>query len=114
MSVEKWNDFFSRKGIDKTLQDKYIEYIKVLEQNNVPIIFDFNHLRLLMGRSNLYFTSVINSPENHYRSFKLRKRNGGFREILAPYPALLEMQYWIYNNILKKNTCKLLFSWICM
>lgn len=102
MNIEKWSDFFSRKGIDKILQDKYIEYIKVLEQNNVPIIFDFNHLRLLMGRSDLYFTSVINSPENHYRSFKLRKRNGGFREILAPYPALLEMQYWIYNNILKK------------
>ena len=100
--IEKWYDFFTRKGIDKTLRDKYIEYIKVLVNNDVPIIFDFNHLRLLMGRSSVYFTSVINSPENHYRSFKLKKRNGGFREILAPYPALLEMQYWIYNNILKK------------
>ncbi|CCY81198.1 rNA-directed DNA polymerase [Prevotella sp. CAG:1185] len=100
--IEKWNNFFTRKGINQTLHDKYIEYIKILVKNNVPIIFDFNHLRLLMGRSDLYFTSVINSPENHYRSFKLKKRNGGFREILAPYPALLEMQYWIYNNILKK------------
>ena len=102
MTIEKWKNFFTRKGIDKTLQDKYIEYIKVLAQNNVPIIFDFNHLRLLLGRSNSYFTSVINSPENHYRSFKLKKRSGGFREILAPYPALLEIQYWIYNNILTK------------
>lgn len=100
--IEKWNDFFIRKGIDKTLREKYIDYIKVLVKNNVPIIFDFNHLRLLMGRSDLYFASVINSPENHYRSFKLKKRSGGFREILAPYPALLEMQYWIYGNILKK------------
>lgn len=100
--VEKWNEFFIRKGLDKALQDKYIEYIKILVKNNVPIIFDFNHLRLLMGRSSLYFASVVNSPENHYRSFKIKKRNGGSREILAPYPALLEMQYWIYNNILKK------------
>lgn len=100
--IEKWQKFFIRKGIDETLRDKYLKYISVLVKNDVPIIFDFNHLRLLMGRSNSYFASVINSPENHYRSFRLKKRNGGFREILAPYPALLEMQYWIYNNILKK------------
>lgn len=100
--IKIWSIFFTSKGLDKSLQSKYIEYIKVLVSNDVPIIFDFNHLRLLMGRSNTYFASVINSPENHYRSFKIKKRNGGFREILAPYPALLEMQYWIYNNILKK------------
>lgn len=99
--IENWSVFFSRKGIDDSLREKYITYIELLISNNVPIIFDFNHLRLLMGRSITYFTSVINSPENHYRSFKIKKRTGGFREILAPYPALLEMQYWIYNNILK-------------
>ena len=54
--IEKWNNFFTRKGINQTLHDKYIEYIKILVKNNVPIIFDFNHLRLLMGRSDLYFT----------------------------------------------------------
>jgi len=101
-TIEKWSSFFASKGIDKSLQKKYIAYIETLTKNDVPIIFDFNHLRLLMGRSTLYFASVVNSPENHYRSFQIKKRSGGFREILAPYPALLEMQNWIYNNILKK------------
>lgn len=101
-TIEKWCSFFVSKGIDESLQKKYIEYIELLIKKDVPIIFDFNHLRLLMGRSTPYFTSVVNSPENHYRSFEIKKRSGGFREILAPYPALLEMQNWIYNNILKK------------
>lgn len=99
---QRWISFFNSKGIEKPLQEKYVEYVAVLLNNEVPIIFDYNHLRLLMGRSSLYFCSVINSPEDHYRSFQLRKRSGGYREILSPYPALLEMQYWIYNNILKK------------
>lgn len=101
-TVAKWKNFFEQKGIREDIQAKYIKYICKLANNNVPIIFDFNHLRLLMGRNLDYFTSVINSPENHYRSFQIKKRNGGYRDILAPYPALLEMQYWIYNNILKK------------
>lgn len=100
--IQRWSAFFVSKGINESIQTRYIEYIKVLANNDVPIIFDYNHLRFLMGRSSIYFASAVNSPENHYRSFKIKKRNGGFREILAPYPALLEMQYWIYHNILKK------------
>lgn len=45
---------------------------------------------------------MINSPESYYRSFKIRKRSGGFRRIDAPMPSLLMVQQWILENILNK------------
>jgi len=96
-----WLTFFKDKGLSEDLIEKYMLYIAQLSSNNVPIIFDFKHLTLLLGRQGFYLSSVINSPNNHYRTFQIKKRSGGLRDITTPYPALLEMQYWIYNNILK-------------
>lgn len=98
-----WKSFFASKGLSIELQEKYLNYIEIILENDVPIIFDFTHLSLLLGREKTYLASVINSPDNHYRDFTIKKRSGGERIITSPYPALLEMQYWIYNNILKKQ-----------
>lgn len=96
----KWSDFYESKGISNDLKTKYLDYIKILLDNNTPIIFDFQHLAQLLGRNPYYLASVVNSPNNHYREFKIKKKSGGYRLITAPYPALLEMQEWIYHNIL--------------
>lgn len=97
----KWRTYFINRGVNEETYEQYLTYIDILLENNAPIIFNFDHLCLLQGRTNDYLASVVNSPENHYREFKIRKRSGGHRIITAPYPALLEMQYWIYDNILK-------------
>ena len=68
----------------------------------LPIIFESNHLALLLGRSRKYLASVINCPEKFYRTFNIAKKSGGHREISAPYPSLLECQQWINKNILAK------------
>lgn len=99
--LNSWFSFFKNKGITQEISEKYLLYISKLLDNKVPIIFDFNHLALLLGRNENYLASVINSPDNHYRNFRIKKRSGGFREITTPFLALLEMQYWIFNNILK-------------
>lgn len=101
-SLDYWRLNFQRAGILPELIDEYIDYIEILLKNNVPIIFDFKHLCLLLGRNEFYIASVINSSNNHYREFQIPKRNGGKRTIKAPYPTLLECQRWIHNNILKK------------
>lgn len=98
--INKWNNFYDSKGIADELKLKYLNYIKILLDNNSPIIFDFQHLAQLLGRQPFYLASVVNSPDNHYREFKIKKRSGGYRLITAPFPALLEMQEWIYQNIL--------------
>ena len=67
-----------------------------------PIIFDFYHLSSLLGRTPAYLASVINGTIHHYREFQIPKRKGGKRTINAPYPALLECQQWINNEILRR------------
>ncbi len=99
--LKKWQNYFVNRGVKEETYKQYIAYIDRLLDKNVPVIFNFDHLCLLQGRTNEYLASVVNSPKNHYREFKIRKRSGGFRTITSPYPALLEMQYWIYENILK-------------
>jgi len=97
-----WEKSFNDAGIPQHLYAAYLQYIKLLTERDIPIIFEFDHLCRLLGRKKSYLASAINSPWNHYRTFKIPKRRGGFREINAPYPALLECQQWINSNILSK------------
>lgn len=98
--LKNWEKFFFTKGLDDSLVKKYLVYIESLYSRNLPVIFEAEHLALLLGRTDSYLNSVVFSPKSHYRMFKLKKRRGGFREINVPFPALLECQYWIYHNIL--------------
>ena len=102
-TLTEWHNFFLSKGIlDKNTLNGLLDYIDVLNQNKMPVIFDFDHLCLLVGRTNQYMASVINAPESHWRTFLLQKRSHGYRKISVPYVALLDVQRWIYRNILLK------------
>lgn len=98
----KWEKYFSNRGLEEGLKVAYLKYIEKLLANNLPIIFETEHLSLLLGRNEAYLNSVVHGAESHYREFKLKKRKGGFRKITVPYPALLECQRWIYKNLLSK------------
>ncbi|MFC1956108.1 retron St85 family RNA-directed DNA polymerase [Chloroflexota bacterium] len=97
-----WIKYLKDTGIKKTIVSKYARYITRIIDHEYPVIFEFNHLAALLGRTNEYLASVVNSPENHYRIYNIPKRSGGYREISAPYPALLECQQWINKYILSK------------
>lgn len=99
--IRNWKVFFEQAGIKDELIEEYIIYIQPLLKNKVPIIFDFNHLCLLLGKKHTFLASVVNSSENFYRCFEIPKRSGGVRKIEAPFHSLFECQSWIYNNILK-------------
>ena len=73
-----------------------------MTSRGLPPIFEFDHLALLLGRTNEYLASAVNRPSYHYRTFSIPKRLGGERLISSPYPALLECQQWINKNILYK------------
>lgn len=77
-------------------------YIAILTGRKLPVIFECTHLAALLGRTPAYLASVINDTKAHYRSFDLKKRLGGKRTIFAPYPALLECQQWINDQILRR------------
>lgn len=99
--IQEWDDYFINVGLSYDLKEKYLVYIKKVLSNDIPIIFEFHHLCHLLGRTPKNLASIVNSSQNYYRDFEIKKRSGGTREITAPYPSLMEIQYWIYENILK-------------
>lgn len=100
--LNNWKKYFKNRGLESSLADSFLAYIDKLVSVNLPIIFETEHLAKLLGRTINCTNSIVYSPQSHYRKFKLKKRSGGFREIDVPYPALLECQYWILENILSK------------
>lgn len=103
-----WRRKYLEYGIKEDIVEERLKYIDRLISNKVPIILNFAHLAALLGRTEDYLASVVNSPENHYREYQIPKRAGGARTISVPYPALLECQKWIHKNILsniKMHSC---------
>jgi len=99
-TVNKWKRDFIQHGVKDELVADYLTYIKPLVDKGLPIIFDFKHLCLLLGKNTSYLASVVNASSSHYREFTIPKRSGGVRTISAPYPALLDCQRWINQHIL--------------
>ena len=101
-AIEQWRLFYESKGIKQELTDAYILYASPLLEKGIPVIFDFDHLSLLLQLEKVLLGAMINAPDSFYRHFTIPKRSGGLRAIDAPYPSLRYVQTWIYKNILSK------------
>lgn len=55
-----------------------------------------------IGISHGLLTAMIKSPNRYYRSFNLKKKNGGERPILAPRKFMKVIQYWINDHVLNR------------
>ena len=100
--IRAWEEHFKDRGISSDLIVQYTTYIKKLSENDLPIIFEIEHLSLLIGINLPSLRKIINAPEKFYRTFSIPKRRVGEREISAPLPSLLACQDWIYKNLLAK------------
>lgn len=101
MELQRWESFFRDRGISESLIPQYIEYARGLLNQNLPVIFEVEHLAKLIGVCDLELNKMISNPSFFYRTFTIPKRRGGKRTISSPYPSLLMCQKWIYENILK-------------
>lgn len=78
-----------------------IEYAKKLLDNNLPVIFDFEHLSLLLGIKKEKLASLVFGEEELiYKKVLIPKKRGGTRELLIPNNTLKYIQKWILDNIL--------------
>ena len=100
-STSDWIQYYKNVGIPQNLINRYEPYIGNLIKKGIPVIFEINHLALLLGVNKDYLLKIINGQESFYREFTIKKKSGGERIISAPYPSLLMIQKWIYENILK-------------
>lgn len=102
MKPTQWRAYFKDRGIPSDISDVYISYARILYEKNQPVIFEFEHLSLLLGINVEPLSRMVASPSNFYREFYIPKRSGGKRKILAPHESLLLVQRWILENILEK------------
>ncbi|NKC19154.1 RNA-directed DNA polymerase [Pseudoalteromonas sp. S4498] len=100
LRMQEWELFFKNKGVSTDLINIYLPYIEYLESQNLPVVFEAEHLSNLLGIKPVILYKMVSSPSSFYRSFDISKKKGGKRRISSPYPSLLICQKWIYENIL--------------
>ncbi|PAE09740.1 hypothetical protein CHI02_23610, partial [Niallia circulans] len=108
MIWENYKEEFVKVALESGHNDEYIEkhlnYAKSLFIKGLPIIFNQDHLSLLVGYKLEYLIKVSNAQSKFYRVFNIPKKNGGKRKIAEPLPNLKAIQKWILEEIL--NKCK--------
>lgn len=106
MRWEKYKNNFTIQAMEMGYDDAYIEkwlvYAKRLYAQKLPIIYDQIHFSKLVGLDITYLLAASNSPKYFYRTFKIPKRNKGFRTINEPLPDLKSVQKWIVKEILSR------------
>lgn len=86
-------------GKSQTFIEKTLKYADKLTAQNLPVIFDRRHLSAYIGIS---VKELLVEKHRMYKSFTIRKKHGGKRNILSPREPLKTVQKWIAENILVK------------
>ena len=102
--VRQWERFFRDRGIPDNLVERYLGYATHLLENEVPVIFELEHLSKLLGIDYSMLCEMVNAASFFYRDFVISKKRGGKRYLSSPYPSLLSCQHWIYKNIFLKSS----------
>lgn len=92
---KKWKEYLTQE------KPEFLDELEIFKDSCFPVIFSMYHLSQLIGIKTDVLSRIINSPENFYRQFTIKKRSGGERQITAPYPVLKSIQEWILKNILE-------------
>ncbi len=98
--IHQWVEYFEDIGIKDEYIEEYRDIIQNLSKNNVPVIFEIEHLSKLVGINVPTLYSMIFCSEKFYRSFEIAQKNGKNRTITTPFKSLKLVQTWIYKNIL--------------
>lgn len=106
MNSEQWRAFLSdhvrEMDLDPAVANRLAVYVEKLLGQDLPVVFDLEHLSRLCGIRRRKMAAIIFSPSSFYRRFAIKKSNGGTREISAPNLVLKECQRWILSEILEK------------
>ncbi|MEK0224378.1 retron St85 family RNA-directed DNA polymerase [Bacillus proteolyticus] len=106
MNWKTYSKAFSKKAkenkYDKNYINQCLNYAKPLFEKKIPIIYEQEHLSLLVGYSEEYLLKASNASNLFYRDFLIPKKNGSSRQIFEPLPNLKDIQRWILEEILYK------------
>ncbi|ELV7515515.1 RNA-directed DNA polymerase [Photobacterium damselae] len=96
-----WFEFLRKTGIEENQAKVLTFYALQLQNKSLPVVFELAHFSKLLGVELALISRIATSPHKFYRSFQVKKRRGGNRDISAPYPKLYYIQSWIKTNILE-------------
>lgn len=104
---EIYSKRFSERAIESGFSESYIDkclgYAIPLIERGFPVIYNINHLSVLVGYNVSYIKRAIKFSDFFYRKFTIEKRNGRKRILFEPLPSLKEIQLWILEEILYKK-----------
>lgn len=106
IKINKLAEELKTSGHEQDYIDEHLKYATPLLKRNLPVISTKRELvESLNGDNGNYdcaeIVNMTSSPQQYYFSFRLAKRNGGYREISAPVDKLKKIQRWILDNILE-------------
>ena len=100
---QQWRKFYEGYPMTEDVREALLNYVGNLLSHKACVILDAEHLAKLLYIENETLFAIINGTERFYRTFEIKKKSGGMREIRAPYPSLKTIQQWIYEYVLKKQ-----------
>ncbi len=98
--IERLREELNLNNYSVEYENLCIEYAERLIINNLPVIFDKEHLSLLLGIEEKYLNKLFIIPHRFYKTYKLKKKKNGFRIISIPNVRLKCIQRWILDNII--------------
>lgn len=104
--TQTWESLFFKEAKLCGHSEEYIQlcldYARVLRKNNLPVIFDVEHLLDHYWKGLFPKESARYRFDYAYKDYHIQKKTGGFRKISAPIPSLKWGQHWIQHNILER------------
>lgn len=96
----QWTSFLVSKGISVEQSELLANYTEQLTKSGFPVIFELEHLAVLLGVEKNYLYRVMYKSREFYRTFKIGGKEKK-RLINSPYPILSYVQSWIKKHILE-------------
>lgn len=100
--IKKLKLLLENSDYEEEYKRKCIEYAERLLLNGLPVIYDLEHLILVLGIKKKILTKMIFAYHNFYSTVEIPKKSGGSRKLQIPSVELKYIQRWILDNILKK------------
>ena len=101
--MSRWppNEFrSSAPHLSAAAKDAALRAAYATQDAGLPAILTLKHLAVHTGSTYQYLRTLVERQHDPYRSFKIRKRSGGFRVIVVPEPRLMAVQRWIARFVL--------------
>lgn len=97
---QNWLNAIEQSEMPEYKKQVYSGTVLALSETGAPVIFNPQHLALLIGIDHGMLKRMYYARDKFYRTYTIKKRSGGERLIEAPYPSLKMVQRWILDNIL--------------